>query len=64
MRNIFQLTNREQRIIIVIVTLLVAIAFGKHALQSKSRPPLKVPTSTQTPAARHEENESPDDRRY
>ncbi|HUE41528.1 MAG TPA: hypothetical protein VMO75_06345 [Chthoniobacterales bacterium] len=58
MRNIFELTKSEQRIVIAIVTILVAIAFGKHAWQSKSRPPLKISTPTETPSARHEGNES------
>jgi hypothetical protein len=38
MRNIFELTKREQRIVIVIIVALVAFAFGKHYLRTKSRP--------------------------
>jgi hypothetical protein len=38
MRNIFELTKREQRIVIVIVTLLVAFAFAKHLWQNATRP--------------------------
>jgi hypothetical protein len=63
MRNIFELTKSEQRIVIAIVTILVAIAFGKHAWQSKSRPSLKTSTPTATAPEHHEENESSDDGR-
>jgi hypothetical protein len=63
MRNIFQLTKRQQRIVIVIVTLLVAIAFGRHAWESKSRPSLKTSTPAATLPAHQEENESSDNGR-
>jgi hypothetical protein len=43
MRNILELTKREQRVVIVIVTLLVAFAFAKHWWQTKSQP---VPAAT------------------
>jgi hypothetical protein len=36
MRNIFELTKREQRIVIVIVVILVAFAFAKHFWRTKS----------------------------
>jgi len=49
MRNIFELTKSEQRIVITIATALVAIAFAKHFWQNKSSlAPLK---SLSTPAA-------------
>jgi hypothetical protein len=38
MRNIFELTKHERRIVILVVTLLVAIALVKHLWQSKSQP--------------------------
>ena len=38
MRNIFELTKLEQRVVIAIVTVLVAIAFAKHAWQTKPAP--------------------------
>jgi len=63
MRNIFELTKREQRIVIVIVTALAAIAFAKHAWQSKSPRPIKTSVPETTASPRHEENESPDDSR-
>jgi hypothetical protein len=43
MRNIFELTKSEQRVVIVIVTLLVAIAFARHAWQTKSSPATTSP---------------------
>jgi predicted metal-binding membrane protein len=63
MRNIFELTKRERRVVIVIVTLLVAIAFAKHAWQNKSSPPVKTSAPEATAPSRHEENESSDDSR-
>jgi predicted metal-binding membrane protein len=49
MRNIFELTKREQRIVILMVVILVALAFAKHFWQTNSQP---VPAaSTLTPAA-------------
>jgi hypothetical protein len=38
MRNIFELSKREQRVVIVIVTALVAIAFAKHHWEKGSQP--------------------------
>jgi hypothetical protein len=48
-RNIFDLTKAEQRLVIVIVAALVAFAFVKHFWQNKSLPP--AATSTSTPIA-------------
>jgi len=48
-KNIFDLTKREQRLVIIIVAALVAVAFAKHLLENKSQPP--HPRSTSTPAA-------------
>ena len=49
MRNIFELTKGEQRIVIVIVAALVVFAFAKHLLQKH---PDAIPsTTTSTPAA-------------
>jgi hypothetical protein len=62
MRNVFELTKREQRVVIVIVTLLVAIAFAKHAWQSKGRPtPEKPSIPAATPLTHHESEDSADD---
>lgn len=53
MAKIFELTKREQRIVIVIVTLLVAIALAKHLWQNKSQAATTVsqPSPTATPSA-------------
>jgi predicted metal-binding membrane protein len=49
MRNIFELTKREQRIVIAVVMALVVFTFAKHLLQKQPEP---VPsTTTSTPAA-------------
>lgn len=61
MRNIFELTKREQRVVIVIVTLLVVIAFARHAWQTKSHEPLKTSVPKATAPPHHEEGESSDD---
>lgn len=53
MRNIFELTKLEQRVVIVIVTLLVAIAFARHAWQTKSEHAVKTPVAERT-ASDHE----------
>ena len=63
MRNIFELTKREQRVVIIIVMLLVAIAFAKHAWQHKSESPIKPSVPDTTPVPHHEEDESFDDSR-
>jgi hypothetical protein len=66
MKNIFDLTKREQRLIIVIVLALVAVAFAKH-LADKRTQPLPA-TSTSTPAnsptihAEEEQSDSEDSR--
>src|SRR5207302_11384040 len=61
MKSIFELTKREQRIVIVIVAALVAIAFAKHLLENRSRPlPAEsTPTPTSSPTV-HSEEEQPD----
>ncbi|HEY6070405.1 MAG TPA: hypothetical protein VIU85_03445 [Chthoniobacterales bacterium] len=49
MRNIFELTRAEQRVVIFIVVVLVAAAFAQHFLETRSRP---APTkSKSTPTA-------------
>ena len=63
MRNIFELTKREQRVVIIIVMLLVAIAFAKHAWQDKSRSRVKTSAPEATASPHHEEDESSDDSR-
>ena len=37
MKGIFELTRREQRIVILIVVVLVAIAFAKHLMETRPR---------------------------
>jgi len=63
MRNIFELTKREQRTVIVIVTLLVVIAFAKHAWQTRSQTPVKTSTPEATAPPHHEAEQSSDDSR-
>jgi hypothetical protein len=60
MRNIFQLTKPEQRIVIVIVMLLVVIAFAKHAWQTRSAQPIKIPAAETTAPQRPETDKSQD----
>ena len=65
MRNIFELTKPEQRIVILIVTFLVTIAFVKHHWQSKSQPSstkLK-PLPAATSPTHHVNDEATDDSR-
>jgi hypothetical protein len=38
MKNIFDLTKREQRLVIVIVTALVAATLAKHFWENRSQP--------------------------
>jgi predicted metal-binding membrane protein len=60
MRNIFELTKREQRIVVVIVMVLVAFAFAKHFWQRTTQPAwtkLK-PAPAATSATDHNEDES------
>jgi len=58
MRNIFELTKLEQRVVIAIVTLLVVIAFARHVWQKKSEQASgkSTATSAASPSPRaHEE---------
>jgi len=57
MRNIFELTKREQRIVILIVTVLVVIAFARHFWRTK---PADVPSPAATSAVRDSPNQLPD----
>jgi predicted metal-binding membrane protein len=52
MANIFELTKREQRVVILIVTMLVVIALAKHLWQSKSQAATTTsqPSPTATPS--------------
>jgi hypothetical protein len=66
MKRIFDLTKREQRIVILIVVVLVAIAFAKHLFENKSRPPSEkvISTPTASPTVHTEEEPpEPDDSR-
>ena len=60
MKNIFDLTKREQRIVIVIMVALVAFAFAKHLFENKARPVPAKSTSTPTasPTIHAEEEQS------
>jgi predicted metal-binding membrane protein len=61
MRNIFDLTKREQRIVILIVVALVALAFAKHLLENKPQPPPVRSTSAPTPSPTiHADEEQPE----
>jgi hypothetical protein len=53
MRNIFELTKFEQRVVITIITLLVAIALAKHfwAKTSEQAPARSTPAVSPTPRA-------------
>jgi len=76
-KQVFELTKREQRFVIIIVAALVAVAFAKHLFENKSQPPHPrhgtSPSdwrtrSTSTPAASpaihpEEERPAPDDSR-
>ena len=66
MKNIFDLTKREQRFVIFIVVTLVAIAFGKHLFESRSRPlpttSASMPTPSPTIHAEDEPSDSDDSR--
>jgi hypothetical protein len=61
MKNIFDLTKREQRIVIVIVAALVAVAFAKHLLENRLRPlpGRSTPSPTSAPTV-HSKEEQPD----
>jgi hypothetical protein len=72
MKNIFHLTKREQRLVIMIVALLVTATLAKHFWENRSQPlPARHRTSrsdwrtrsTSTPTsspAIHTEEEQPD----
>jgi predicted metal-binding membrane protein len=72
MKNIFDLTKREQRLVIVIVVALVVVAFAKHLSDKRiqlspttasSAEATAVARSTSTPAsspAIHAEEEKPE----
>jgi predicted metal-binding membrane protein len=61
MRNMFELTKREQRIVIVIIMALVAFAFVKHLWQTKSQPVPAASTPTVSPTLHSEKEESESD---
>src|SRR5947209_2198724 len=61
MKNIFDLTKREQRLVIVIVTALVAATLAKHFWENRSQPLPASSTSTPTSSPSvHAEEEQPD----
>jgi hypothetical protein len=63
MRSIFELTKREQRIVIVIVVSLVVFASAKHFWQNKSSTLRAKATSTPTASpAMHSEPDADDSR--
>jgi hypothetical protein len=65
MKNIFALTKREQRVIILIMTLLVAASFAKHHVNIRAdlRPVRSTSTlsATVTPSPRAENAPTPND---
>ncbi|MEY2544825.1 MAG: hypothetical protein QOE81_2286 [Verrucomicrobiota bacterium] len=69
MKNIFDLTKREQRLVIVIVVALVAVAFAKHLSDTRTRPESARPARSTSPAKTsptilaEEEKPEPDDSR-
>jgi hypothetical protein len=65
MRNIFELTKGEQRVVIFVVVVLFATAFTQHFLQTKSQPPRIRSTSSPTasPTIRPETKSDADDSR-
>lgn len=58
MRNIFELTKREQRIVIAVVMALVVFAFAKHLLQKQPGPVPSTTTSTASPTLPPSKDES------
>jgi hypothetical protein len=63
MKNIFDLTKREQRLVIVIVVALVVVAFAKHSLERKSQPLRTfIPASSPTIHTEEEQRDSEDSR--
>ena len=65
MRNIFALTKREQRIVILVLMALLAAALAKHHLDSRSPPPTKststLPTATPSHLPGEEDQTAADD---
>jgi hypothetical protein len=64
MKNIFDLTKREQRLVIMIVAALVAAAFAKHFFENRSHsiPPRSISAPTPLPTIHAEkERAEPDD---
>jgi hypothetical protein len=71
-KNIFDLTKREQRLVVAIIAALVAVAFAKHFFEQRSYPSPATASSaasataaksTSTPASSptiHAEEEQPD----
>jgi hypothetical protein len=66
MRNIFQLTRAEQRVVIFLVVILVAAAFTQHFFETRLRPAPTRSTSTPTPSpivhSPEEQNDADDSR--
>jgi hypothetical protein len=60
MKNIFELTKREQRLVIVIVVALVAVAFAKHLSDQRAQPaPARSTTTPASSPSIHVEEEQP-----
>ena len=51
MKNILDLTKREQRLVIVIVAALVALAFAKHLFENRSHPVPATASSAESATA-------------
>jgi hypothetical protein len=61
--RVFELTKAEQRIVILIVVALVAFAFVKHLLETKSDPaPIRSTSPSPTSHAEEEKPEAGDSR--
>jgi hypothetical protein len=63
MKQVFELTKREQRVVILVMVALVTIAFVKHWLQTKSIPAPQRSTAfpTASPALHHVQDEADSD---
>ena len=64
MKNIFVLTKREQRVVIVIVMALLAATIAKHYRDAQSQVPPRTSTSPETtpfPTHPAQEQTAPDD---
>jgi len=65
-KRIFELTKPEQRVVILIVAALVAIAFARHWFETKPQPPTSAtsisasPTATPTILRTQQESDSDD----